>query len=77
MQAANSLSIPQFYFAFRVSRCQKLDLTLMNFYADLSCFNQDKTKLHFVMEYVRNGTLYDHLCKGRAMPIALIRHFGA
>lgn len=29
------------------------------------------------MEYVRNGTLYDHLCKGRGMPLGLIRHFGA
>jgi 3-phosphoinositide dependent protein kinase-1 len=54
MQASNSLSIPQFYFAFR-----------------------DKTKLRFVMEYVRNGTLYDHLCKGRGMPLGLIRHYGA
>lgn len=29
------------------------------------------------MEYVRNGTLLDHLEKGRGLPLPLVRNFGA
>ena len=40
-------------------------------------FYQDKTTLYFVMEYVRNGTLFDHMEKGRGLPLPLVKNFGA
>ena len=29
------------------------------------------------MEYVQNGTLYDHLRKDRGLPLTIVKHFGA
>ena len=29
------------------------------------------------MEYVRNGTLFDHMEKGRGLPLQLVKNFGA